>query len=453
MKEIGYMSAEEAAEALGIRPETLYSYVSRGLLRSEFADAGKRTRRYPAEDVLRLKERQEMRRDPQKVVDTALHWGAPLLASALTLIDGGRFYYRGKDALDLAMVSSVEQVAALLWLGDMGQSSFLFPTETSPLPPSVEAILPFLPDSSTPMERFQALLPVAAMTDLAAYDFRPEPVARSGARLLRLMASLAIYPQTVLRAVDMASLLQQGWASDRPQAAALFRTALILCADHELNVSSFTARCVASAGSPPHAVVSGGLAALQGFKHGGAGEQVEALFREVGRPEQAKAALARRIRRGENVPGFGHRLYPEGDPRGKMLMEQVAAAFPNAPEIALARAIAAAIAEIRNERPNVDFGLATLSAALDLPAGAALALFAMGRTLGWIGHAIEAYQTDQLIRPRAHYIGLMPGKQEQPTHPDSGKSHPFSIEKHSLRSGNVSDSGYDPVFLGEPPAL
>ena len=113
-----YLSASEVAEELGISLPTLYSYVSRGLLRSEFADPGKRTRRYHAEDVQRLKARQEMRRDPQKVVDTALHWGTPMLPSALTLIEAGRFYYRGQDVLDLARDRSVEQVAALLWTGE-----------------------------------------------------------------------------------------------------------------------------------------------------------------------------------------------------------------------------------------------------------------------------------------------------------------------------------------------
>src|SRR5689334_9195914 len=116
MKSSGYLSASEVTQELGISLPTLYAYVSRGLLRSEFADRSKRTRRYPVEDVQRLKERQEMRRNPQKVVDTALHWGTPMLDSALTWIDGGRFYYRGKDVLELAVKSHIEQVAAWLWL-------------------------------------------------------------------------------------------------------------------------------------------------------------------------------------------------------------------------------------------------------------------------------------------------------------------------------------------------
>jgi citrate synthase len=407
MKQSGYLSATEAAEALGISLSSLYSYVSRGLLRSEFADRSKRTRRYPAEDIQRLKERQEMRHDPQKVVDTALNWGAPVLASALTLIDGGRFYYRGRDVTELASVSSVEQVAELLWLGEMGNGSLLFPAEPPALPTPIEKLLPTLPES-TPIERFQALLPVAAMSDLVAYDFRPEAVAKTGARLLRLMACLAISPARPATSMDLPTLLQVGWAADRPQAASLLRAALILCADHELNVSSFTARCVASAGSSPYAVVSAGLAALQGFKHGGASEQVEMLFGETKSPGQARAVLARRIRRGESVPGFGHRLYPEGDPRGKMLLEQITAVLPHSPAVTLANALTNAMEELRGERPNVDFGLATLCAALDLLPGTAMAIFALGRTIGWIGHAIEEYQMDQLIRPRAHYIGRMP---------------------------------------------
>ena len=121
---------------MGISLPTLYSYVSRGLLRSEFADPGKRTRRYHAEDVQRLKARQEMRRDPQKVVDTALHWGTPMLPSALTLIEAGRFYYRGQDVLELACNRTVEQVAALLWTGERGERGALF---APPLPPLAAA--------------------------------------------------------------------------------------------------------------------------------------------------------------------------------------------------------------------------------------------------------------------------------------------------------------------------
>ncbi len=411
-KVIGYMSASEVAEELGISLPTLYSYVSRGLLRSEFADTSKRTRRYHAEDVQRLKERQEMRRDPQKVVDTALHWGTPMLPSALTLIEDGRFYYRGQDALGLAINNTVEQVAALLWTGDAKQANILFSQPLTPMSPHVEAMMPLLRDVA-PMERYQTLLPLAATDDLAAYDFRPAQVALTGARILRRMTLLAANQKNVSAEEGIAATLQRAWVPDQPQATALFDAALILCADHELNVSSFTARCVASAGSPPYAVVSAGLAALQGVKHGGMSVRVEALFRETGRPEEARSTIAQRMRRGEEVPGFGHRLYPEGDPRGKLLLELVSAAYPQSPGVELAAALAEAARSVLHEQPNIDFALATLCFVLELPPGTAITLFALGRTIGWIGHAIEEYQADQLIRPRAHYTGILP-KIEKP---------------------------------------
>jgi citrate synthase len=184
--------------------------------------------------------------------------------------------------------------------------------------------------------------------------------------------------------------------------------ALILCADHELNVSSFTARCVASAGSPPYAVVSAGLAALQGVRHGGNCMRVEALLREAERPENAATTMADRIKRGDGAPGFGHRLYPQGDPRGRLLLEQATLLRPEAPVVRLAAALAQEAERTLHDYPNLDFGLVTLCMALELPPGAALALFALGRTLGWIGHALEEYQAGRLIRPRAHYVGDPP---------------------------------------------
>lgn len=409
MESSGYLSAQEAAHLLGIRLSTLYSYVSRGLLRSEFADRSRRTRRYPIEDVQRLRERQEVRQEPQRVVDTALHWGAPMLDSALTLIEGGRCYYRGQEICALAQQRSVEQVAALIWLGEESQADALFAQEPTPLSPACEALLTLL-STAPPIERLQAMLPLMAAEDLAAYDLRPLSTAQTGARLLKRMVLLSLPAIPDFTPGDIARTLQRGLAPDRPQSEALFRAALILCADHELNVSSFTARCVASAGSTPYAVVSGGLAALSGVKHGGSTERVEALFRETASPNQARAVLAGRIRRGETLPGFGHPLYPQGDPRGRLLVELAQAAVPNASGVELALALAAEAQTALHLLPNVDFGLATLSAALNLPAGMAITLFALGRTIGWIGHAIETYQTDRLIRPRAHYTGILPDR-------------------------------------------
>ncbi|HLF91479.1 MAG TPA: citrate synthase, partial [Anaerolineales bacterium] len=188
----------------------------------------------------------------------------------------------------------------------------------------------------------------------------------------------------------------------------LLNLALVLCVDHELNVSSFTARCVASAGSTPYGVVIAGLAALQGYKHGGATGQVEAFLQEAGTFDGVRRAIAARIKRGEIIPGFGHKLYPDGDPRGVVLVEQTTFHYPDSPAVALGRAVIEEIAALHGLRPTVDFGLAMLAGALGLPPGSALTLFALGRTVGWIGQALEQYDLDTLIRPRARYTGAIP---------------------------------------------
>jgi len=401
-----YLTAQEATKELGISSATLYAYVSRGLIRSEPTDGKKRIRRYHREDIQRLKERKELRRNPAKLAEQALHWGAPVLESAITLIANGRLYYRGHDVLALAATRTVEEVAALIWLGALEVDvTTLFAATNRKLPPRCLAVRQHLSDLPL-TELFHAVLPVAAAEDVAACDLRPTAVAQTGARILLLLTVVAAGGEG--SDTDIAHILQAGWAPDDPTAAQLLRTALILCADHELHVSAFTARCVASAGSTPYAVVMAGLAALQGVKHGMYIEQVEPFLREVGTPRRAPMAIANRLKRGEQLPGFGHRLYPDGDPRGKALLELMTRMYPDSPATALAHAVIDQARRVIGEYPTIDFALAVLARALHLPPSVAPALFALGRTIGWIGHAIEQYQLDQLIRPRARYVGPAP---------------------------------------------
>jgi len=118
--------------------------------------------------------------------------------------------------------------------------------------------------------------------------------------------------------------------------------------------------------------------------------------------------ISGRLRRGELIPGFGHSLYPEGDPRGAGLLRLVAEAYPEGPGVGLCEDVAGEVLRLMGWRPTVDFALATVARALELPAGGAVALFGLGRTVGWIGHAVEQYEDDSLIRPRARYVGEQP---------------------------------------------
>jgi citrate synthase len=399
MANVRYMTAKEAAALLGVKEATLYAYVSRGLIRSDAISDTPRQRLYLAEDVQKLAARKVQRRDPAKVAREALHWGTPMLESALTLITENTLYYRGYDAVRLAREHTLEEVAALLWTGRLEQAEQLFavkPLLASRTWPGADAHLPV-------PQRLQVALALAATDDLSAYDLRPEAVAQTGARILWLMAAVAAQVDTL--DTTIAGTLAQAW---HPGTAALLNAALILCADHELNTSSFTARVVASTEANPYAVVLAGLAALDGFKHGGATKQATAFLREVGEPSQVRLVIAERLRRGERLPGFGHRLYPDSDPRAVALLSMLAEAYPTSPALVLAHMVIREATAVTGGAPTIDFVLAALEHTLQLPYGTGFTLLAIGRTAGWIGHALEQYEGQRLIRPRARYIGVPP---------------------------------------------
>jgi citrate synthase len=390
-----WVAAEEATKLLGVSRATLYAYVSRGHVRSEPVPGHPRQRRYAREDVERLRSRAEERKNPEKAAEHALRWGVPVLESAITLIANGHLYYRGQDAAELARTRSLEDVAALVWTGAF--ESDVFDTPLHVVAGGQSAIdLPFV-------TRAQSILPLVAARDPLAFDLRPKAVAQTGWRIVNLLTSVAAESRELADTVE--ATLVRTWTPEKPHAVDLLRATLILCADHELNVSAFTARCVASAGSNPYAVVLAGLAALEGTKHGGATERVAAIFDELRRARDLRKALADRLRRGEGIEGFGHPLYPEGDPRATLLMELLGEHFPKSKELAFARNLASEAQAVLGEQPTIDFALVVLARVLALPHGAPLTLFAIGRTIGWIAHAIEQYAQNTMIRPRARYVG------------------------------------------------
>jgi citrate synthase len=397
-----YVSARTAAEMLHVNLATIYAYVSRGLLRSEAEADGQRARRYLAEDVQKLIDQKRFRRDPAEAAAGAMQWGAPVLESALTHITDAGLAYRGQDAVALATSARVEEVAALLWTGDMARADEIF---ASPPQQIADAVLPHIPPDLAPLARVQVALALATAHDLAAYDLdlRFNGVIQTGARIVKLMAAVIAAQPDV--APTIARIVQSGWCPAHPASAELLSAALILCADHELNTSAFAARVVASAEAHLYLVVTAGLAALQGFKHGGNTGLVEAFLHEVGTPAAAPRVVANRLRRGVCIPGFGHRLYPHGDPRGAALLRLAQSAYGATPAFQRAQAVADAVREVTGKLPTLEFGLVALMQSLGVPDGSALALFALGRSLGIIGHAIEHYRTGQIIRPRAKYVG------------------------------------------------
>ena len=400
MSQKRHMTAKEATTRLGVSVQTLYAYVSRGLIRSEVVPGNTRKHHYLSEDVIRLVERKAQRSDPVKATQEAVHWGAPLLESALTLITDDQWYYRGRDACALAQTCNFEQVAALLWTESIDNAGALFdgPNGASPNVSAGE-----IAEGKGPIAAMTIALALASEHDLAAYDLAPRNVAQTGARILHLLTR--VMTGVTEQEATIAHTMAKAW---KLAPARLLDAALILCADHELNASSFTARVVASAEANPYSVVSGGLAALQGARHGGNTRRVAAFLREIEQAGEVQGVLRERLQRGDDIPGFGHRLYVEGDPRAALLLRLLEQTGLHPDILAHAMMVSREVQRATGKAPTIDYALVTLERVLQLPPDGALALFALGRTVGWFAHAIEQYSTGELIRPRARYIGALP---------------------------------------------
>jgi citrate synthase len=393
------LTSNEVVERLGISKSTLYAYVSRGLIQSEPDPDSPRSRRYRSDDVNRLMNRQKMRIDPEHASSTALDWGSPVLESDISAISNQRLTYRGKDAVQLSGENSFEEVMALLWTGSLdadlpdpdGTTAYLrdeLLRQSRPLAKSID-----------PTARLQMLLPSLEQHDPRSFDFRPEVVQQAGRGIIQIATACLTGTEGHS---GVARTLQAHWSPGNSEASRLIDAALVLSADHELNISTFTVRCIASAKAPVYSAITGGVSAMRGQKHGGASLQAEALVDEVSSPASAYEVLRRRLQRGESLAGFGHRLYPDGDPRGTALLEMVKESrLDDGSSRELIEAIQSAADELQGVRPNLELALVALCRTLDLPAGSAQSLMTLGRLAGWIAHAIEEYERDQLIRPRA----------------------------------------------------
>ncbi|MDP2259308.1 MAG: citrate synthase family protein [Caulobacter sp.] len=373
-----WLTAEEAMAQLGIRPQTLYAYVSRGRIEARPDPEDPRRSRYRLADIGRLAERKQRGRKAAQVAAGAIAWGEPVLDSAITTVAHGRLFYRGRDAVELAGHASLEATARLLRGGD---GAALKGVARTP-PPEGESI----------RARLFTALSERAGIDPPARGRAPLALAAEAAGLLDLVADAAAgrieHGQIHLR-------LAQAWG--RPEAADALRQALVLLADHELNASTFAARVTASTGASLAAAALAGLAALSGPLHGGIAGRVRNLVEESGRIGP-QAAVAGRIARAGPIPGFGHPLYPEGDPRAAALL----AAFDLPPTYARLKL---AVEAATGEAANIDFLLTAVAERFGLPDDAPFALFAVARTAGWLAHAVEQLQTGALIRPRARYTG------------------------------------------------
>jgi citrate synthase len=384
MNDLEWISAAEAQVRLGVRPQTLYAYVSRGQVQVRPHPDDSRRSLYRAADVDALAARKGRSRKLADVASGAIAWGEPVLASAITTVRAGRFYYRGQDAALLSGDHTLEAIARLL----LGEDRAPADSAQRPTPPDY-------PDLRQRL--FYALADRAAQAP-PMLGSSASAGAVEAATLLQIVADAVAGTRC---ASHIHERLAQAWGADPTGPAAdLIRRMLVLVADHELNASTFAARVTASTGASLAASVLAGLTALSGPRHGGLSAVVTRFAAEA-RVHGEREAVQNRLIEGRYLPGFGHPLYPQGDIRAATLLDRFEVPSPFAELRAVAK-------DVSGAEPNIDFAMVAACAASGLPEDAPFAIFATARCAGWIAHAIEQGQSNKLIRPRARYIGPDP---------------------------------------------
>jgi citrate synthase len=417
------LSTEEVARRLGVKLATVYAYVSRGLLSSRRNADGKGSL-FAEPDVDEFLAGR--RRGP-----------TPGIRTGITLIEDGGLYYRGRDACVLARTTTYEAVATLLWTGELAHVDLVAPPGLLEL---ARAVLRPLPATARTTDRLRVIVAAAAAADPLRFDTSPTAVVATARAVLATMVTALPIASGELAAsrkpaasaasrepaasLDPAASLEPATPLEpaaSPIAAALWErltprpptdhdrqvlnAALILVADHDIAASTLAARVAASTRAHPYAVVGAGLAALDGPLHGGASGLAHDLLAEALHHRDPVVAVAGRLRSDGHLPGFGHSLYPGGDPRARTLFDLLG----DGPAQAAADRIAEAMRSRSGVHPTIDLALAAFTLQHGMPAEAGEAIFAVARTAGWLAHALEEYaDRPSRFRPSGHYAGRAP---------------------------------------------
>ena len=401
------ISTAEAAARLGVRRETVYAYVSRGFLTSHLADDG-RSSLFDPDEVTSFRTRAGRKREPGDLL-------APIVSS-LTHIGDHTISVRGRDLCSEARAGTpFESFAAALWLDDPSASLdwSANPTVLTQCATVQRAITPAeqprsgAADDPPLFERLQLNLGVAAAADMLRDDLRRPAVASTAATAIATMVDGlplgGTAPATGARLSDrLLPRLAPGRSTTRWRHT--LNAALVLLVDHDLAASTVAARVAASTRANPYAVIAAGLGALRGPLHGAASHDVVALLRDA-QQRGAATAIGDALRAGRGLTGWGQFLYPDGDPRATALFDLAADAASDRKTLAVIEDVGAIMADRLGRAPNIDFALAAFAVLANLRGDATSAIFAIARSAGWIGHALEEYDEAPLrFRPRSRYV-------------------------------------------------
>ena len=376
-----WISMTEACSLLGVQPQTIYAYVSRNKLEVMPDPADSRRSLYRAEDLEQLAKRKQAGRKRETLATNALFGAEPSISTALSTFHRGHPYYRGHAAVELARSATVEATAQLLWNADT-LPSFSSSTLPAHLPPGRAAAF--------------AMLGALSASGLSTHGRMTHVLHAEAQQLVGQLANaFGARPGNQ----PLHQRFAKAWKQPAP-VAELMRTAMVLLVDHELTSSAFATRIAASTGASLPACLLAGLTTLSGPLHGDASGRVQALFNEVERLG-ADQVIAHYLSAGLPLAGFGHHLYPDGDPRGAALL-----ALFEPPEV-IQRFIDK-VTQLTGLKPNIDAALAALVAHHRLPAESAFAMYATARSIGLLAHGLEQLGVSQVIRPRGRYVGPVP---------------------------------------------
>jgi citrate synthase/2-methylcitrate synthase len=338
--------------------------------------------------------------------------------------DTNSLLYRGYPVQELAAKCSFEQVAWLLWHGELPSDVELAAFEKAEragraLAPDVKAAIDLTSLTSHPMDVVRTAVSVLGANDPQAGDSSPEANLAKSVRLFAAVPAMVAYDQRRRRGQDpieprddldySRNFLWMTFGEEPSDVAAdVFRISMVLYAEHSFNASTFTARVITSTLADLHSAVVGAIGALKGPLHGGANEAVMHIFDEIGSADKAEAWLDQALLQKRKIMGFGHRVYKHGDsrvPTMEAAMRRLIAEHDADELLALYETLAAAMDDRKDIKPNLDYPSGPAYHLLGFDTLTFTPLFVASRVTGWTAHIMEQLSSNALIRPLSEYVG------------------------------------------------
>ncbi|GAA3525067.1 bifunctional 2-methylcitrate synthase/citrate synthase [Amycolatopsis ultiminotia] len=338
--------------------------------------------------------------------------------------DTNSLTYRGYPAQELATGCSFEEVAYLLWHGELPTPAQLtaqnaFERANRALPHDLVLTLLALPEGAHPMDTLRTAVSILGANDPDEDDTSPEANQAKALRLFAALPSIVALTQRRRRGLlPLAPREDLGYAENflylalgsipEPEMVRAFETSLVLYAEHSFNASTFTSRVVTSTLSDLYSAVTAAIGALKGPLHGGANEAVMATFEEIGEAERAESWLKTALTEKRKIMGFGHRVYKKGDsrvPTMRRALQTVAELRDGHRLLDLYEALARAMYAAKGLHPNLDYPAGPAYHLMGFDTPVFTPIFVAARITGWTAHITEQLAANSLIRPSSSYTG------------------------------------------------